>query len=337
MSELVECSMGLEQVMAYLVDELDDAAVEVFEDHLFACGVCAERLAMVERLRAEVASTARRAEIGVNVNSAFLERAVRDGLTLREYRIPAGESVACKAGPEDLVVVRLAAPFGDFQSFDLAAVLEDIRHDTVATLPSRSVVIDRAREEVILVFPGELVRSYPRSRWTMRLHAVGPAGERDIGPFVMDHSESFDFGGFGVDWKIDARETGRQFSVVHHPMAPHALAAPLHRHSREDEYSYVIEGTLGALLGHAVVTAGPGTWVHKPRHQWHTFWNAGETRCTIIEVIAPGGFEQYFRDVAAAWGDLQKFAELNAQYGLEMDFESVPGLCERFGLSFPSI
>ena len=153
---------------------------------------------------------------------------------------------------------------------------------------------------------------------------------------VPPGGESFDFGGLGVDWKIDAEATGRRFSVVHHPMAPHALAAPLHRHSNEDEYSYVLEGTLGALLGDDVVTAGPGTWVHKPRGQWHTFWNAGDTPCRIIEVISPGGFEDYFREVAAAWGDLEAFAAINARYELDMDFESVPGLCERFGLTFPS-
>jgi mannose-6-phosphate isomerase-like protein (cupin superfamily) len=149
--------------------------------------------------------------------------------------------------------------------------------------------------------------------------------------------ETFDFGGLGVEWKIDAVETGRGFSVVHHPMAPRALAAPLHRHHREDEYSYVLEGRLGALLGDDVVTAGPGTWVHKPRGQWHTFWNAGDVPCTIIEVISPGGFENFFREVAASWGDLEKFAEINRKYELDMDFESVPGLCERFGLTFPQL
>jgi mannose-6-phosphate isomerase-like protein (cupin superfamily) len=149
--------------------------------------------------------------------------------------------------------------------------------------------------------------------------------------------ESFDFGGLGVDWKIDADRTERRFSVVHHPMAPRALAAPLHRHHREDEYSYVLQGTLGALLGDEVVTAGSGTWVKKPRGQWHTFWNAGDTPCHIIEVISPGGFEDYFREVAAAWGDLEAFAAINARYELDMDFESVPGLCERFGVTFPSL
>lgn len=149
--------------------------------------------------------------------------------------------------------------------------------------------------------------------------------------------ESFDFGGLGVVWKIDAEETEGRFSVVHHPMAPGALAAPLHRHHNEDEISYVISGTLGALLGDDVVRAGPGSWVFKPRGQWHTFWNAGDDVCEIVEIISPGGFEEYFREVAAAWGDLEAFAAINAKYDLDMDFESVPKLCERFGLSFPEL
>lgn len=154
---------------------------------------------------------------------------------------------------------------------------------------------------------------------------------------LPDQGESFDFGGLGVHWKIDGPDTGGRFAVVHHPIAPRALAAPLHYHHNEDEYSYVLEGTLGALLGDDVMTAGPGTWVYKPRHQWHTFWNAGDTPCHIIEVISPAGFENYFREAAEAWGDLERFAEISEKYELGMDLESVPGLCERFGLTFPEL
>ena len=151
---------------------------------------------------------------------------------------------------------------------------------------------------------------------------------------LPDERELFDFGGFGVHWKIDGVDTGERFSVVHHPMAPRELAAPMHYHHREDEYSYVLEGTLGALLGDSVTTAGPGTWVYKPRGQWHTFWNAGDTPCHIIEVISPAGFEDYFREMAVAWGDLERINQINEKYALEMDFESIPGLCQRFGLTF---
>lgn len=149
--------------------------------------------------------------------------------------------------------------------------------------------------------------------------------------------ERVDFGGLGVEWKIDGTLTDGRFAVVHHPLAPRALAAPLHYHHREDELSYVLRGTLGALLGDDVVRAEPGTWVFKPRHQWHTFWNAGDAPCEIIEIISPAGFERYFHEVAAVWGDLGKFAEINRKYALDMRFDSVPDLCRRFAVTFPSL
>lgn len=86
-----------------------------------------------------------------------------------------------------------------------------------------------------------------------------------LSPVISE--EQFDFGGLGVNWKIDGTHTNKRFAVVHHPMAPHALAAPLHRHTHEDEYSHVLHGTLGALLGDELVIANPGQWVIKPRRQ----------------------------------------------------------------------
>jgi quercetin dioxygenase-like cupin family protein len=149
--------------------------------------------------------------------------------------------------------------------------------------------------------------------------------------------EKFDFGGFGVHWKIDGTQAGGRFSVVHHPLAPRILAAPLHRHNREDEFSYVLKGTFGALLGDTVVTAEPGSWVFKPRGQWHTFWNAGDALCEVIEVISPAGFENYFREFTALWPDRSKSGELRRKYELDMDLDSVPDLCARFGLTVPTL
>jgi mannose-6-phosphate isomerase-like protein (cupin superfamily) len=162
------------------------------------------------------------------------------------------------------------------------------------------------------------------------------AGPRPQGAAVAldaDAGARHIYGAFGVHWKIDSADSGRRFSVVHHPIAPRSLVAPLHRHHREDEYSYVLTGKLGALLGDQVVTAGPGTWVFKPREQWHTFWNAGDTPCEIIEIISPGGFEDFFRELTSAWGNPEQMLALGAKYELDFDFDSVPMLCERFGLT----
>ena len=162
-----------------------------------------------------------------------------------------------------------------------------------------------------------------------------PTAPKMVGP---RDGKAGSLGSIGVRFMIDTEETfAGGFSLVEHPLPPHRLAAPLHRHSREDEYSYVLEGTLGALLGDEVLTAGPGTWVFKPRDQWHTFWNAGDTPCEIIEIISPAGFENFFRELAQvfAGGDLSRLGELCGRYALDMDPTSVPGLCERFGVTHP--
>jgi mannose-6-phosphate isomerase-like protein (cupin superfamily) len=164
----------------------------------------------------------------------------------------------------------------------------------------------------------------------MELTATAP---RIITP--QQGAEGF-LGSIGVRWLIDGEDADQRFSLVEHPMSPRALAAPLHLHTREDEYSFVLEGRMGALLGDEVVEAGPGDLVFKPRNQWHTFWNAADERCRILEIIAPAGFEHFFRELDAMGGpinaDPTALAELNTRYGLEMRPETVPGLLERFGL-----
>ena len=146
-------------------------------------------------------------------------------------------------------------------------------------------------------------------------------------------------GSIGVRFMIDGTEAGEQFSLVEHPLGPRALAAPLHRHNREDEYSFILEGRMGVLLGDEVLEAGPGDLVFKPRQQWHTFWNAGQEPCRILEIISPAGFERFFRELVDLGGvasaDPQVVSALCARYELEMRPDTVPELIERFGVRFP--
>jgi quercetin dioxygenase-like cupin family protein len=146
-------------------------------------------------------------------------------------------------------------------------------------------------------------------------------------------------GSIGVRFMIDGEEASERFSLVEHPMSPRALAAPLHRHTREDEYSYVIEGRVGALLGDEVVIGGPGDLIFKPRNQWHTFWNAGDDPARLLEIISPARFERFFAELVDLGGvtqaDPQTLAELCTRYELEMNPDSVPELLQRFDLRFP--
>lgn len=135
---------------------------------------------------------------------------------------------------------------------------------------------------------------------------------------------------------IESVDTGGGFSLVEQTLAPRVLAAPLHLHTREDEYSFVLEGRLGALLGDEEVYAEAGTLVFKPRNQWHTFWNAGDQPLRILEMICPGGIETLFRKLAEPGGeyDPQTLPALVAPYGCQLNFPDTMPIAERHQLIF---
>ena len=114
-------------------------------------------------------------------------------------------------------------------------------------------------------------------------------------------------------------------------MQPGALAGPPHTHEREDELSIVLEGEVGVQIGDEVYTAGPGTYVRKPRGVPHAFWNATERPARLIEIISPAGFEGYFREAAAVLAkagppDVGALLEVAGRYGLTFHMDRVPAV-----------
>jgi quercetin dioxygenase-like cupin family protein len=145
-------------------------------------------------------------------------------------------------------------------------------------------------------------------------------------------------GGLGVRFMIPGVDSAGGFSLVEHPLKPRALAAPLHRHSREDEFSYILRGRVGALLGDEVVFGGPGDLICKPRGQWHTFWNAGDDEASLLEIISPAGFEKYFDELIRLFPngrpEPETIGPIAQRYGLEIDPSTIPALCAEHGLTF---
>src|SRR5215203_4148328 len=125
-------------------------------------------------------------------------------------------------------------------------------------------------------------------------------GPRKVGASEGHYAE---LGGCDARFLVWGEESGGGFSLVEHPIPPRSLCAPLHRHDGVDEYSFVLEGRMGALLGDDVIYAEAGELAFKPRDQWHTFWNAGDEPCRVLEIISPAGFEHFFREWDAGTKD----------------------------------
>lgn len=146
-------------------------------------------------------------------------------------------------------------------------------------------------------------------------------------------------GGIGVAFRFESEHTGGALSVVEHPFAPRTLVPP-HVHTREDEFSIVTAGAIGFRSGTDEVVLEAGGYIAKPRGELHAMWNPTDQESRMIEIISPGGFEGFFRDLAdlveSGSFDPDAMGPLAAAYGLFFDMTWVPELVEKYGLNFPA-
>ena len=154
-------------------------------------------------------------------------------------------------------------------------------------------------------------------------------------------SEKYDvsLGDLGARLDISRTENEANVAIVEHTLPAHTLAAPLHRHSREDELSHVLEGEMTVLADEELTSVPAGESVVKGRGVWHTFWNAGDEPLRFLEIIAPGQFSEFFEEVARLgtldptneeW--VEQFLTIAERYGLEAQLESVPDLLDTYDL-----
>ena len=138
---------------------------------------------------------------------------------------------------------------------------------------------------------------------------------------------------------VSGADTDGRFAVVTHPIEPGWFAPP-HTHTREDEYSYILEGTFGFEVGDREFEAGPGSLVFKPRGLRHAFWNTSERRGFMLEIVSPAGLERFFADALDLFrgGKLpppEATQDLGRRYGAEVDASATPAFMARHGLHLP--
>ncbi|GBE68094.1 hypothetical protein MFM001_45560 [Mycobacterium sp. MFM001] len=151
--------------------------------------------------------------------------------------------------------------------------------------------------------------------------------------------------GFGAVFKLSSFDNGGEVAIVEHPFEVGAITAP-HRHSREDEHSIVIAGKIGFRSDDTEVVLEPGGYITKPRGEMHAMWNAGNEPGRIIEVITPGGFENYFRELSELMAshpagsklhELPEFLSLAERYGITYGTPDwLDDVIDRYGLKQPT-
>lgn len=143
-------------------------------------------------------------------------------------------------------------------------------------------------------------------------------------------------GGVGVHFKIDGASTLGAVAVVEHPVAPGGFALP-HTHTREDEISYVLEGTIHAEIDGREYVVEAGEYLFKPRNLKHAFWNPTDRPARLIEIIAPAGLERFFRLMGTlrplpGTPDQERALAMMREVGVIADIGEAPVFAARHGL-----
>ncbi len=108
--------------------------------------------------------------------------------------------------------------------------------------------------------------------------------------------ERFSIIGGGVRILIDGAASGGRCCMFECPIPP-GEGPPLHRHEREDELFYVLEGRFKFSVDGQEFIGEPGAFASAPRGSVHAFRNIGSKLGRLYVTCTPAGLEVPFRAV----------------------------------------
>ena len=121
----------------------------------------------------------------------------------------------------------------------------------------------------------------------------------DRHPVVLGPGEgrAYPMGPLSAVFKADGAETGLAYSISEWWLEPHTKGPGPHSHP-EDDVFYVLAGTMSVFVDGKWIEASAGSFVLVPGNMTHDFENRGDERAGMLNVSAPGDFEQNMPGIA---------------------------------------
>ena len=132
----------------------------------------------------------------------------------------------------------------------------------------------------------------------------------------MTH-ETLDFLGAPAWIKAGGDTTNGCVAVIE-CVDPPGGGSPLHRHTREDEWFYVLEGELTVWVDGETITAPQGAVAFAPNEVPHTFVVCSAEPARYLLVVQPAGFEDFVRAASQPGVEMDDLDEIAGEYGIEI-------------------
>lgn len=171
----------------------------------------------------------------------------------------------------------------------------------------------------------------------------------NLQPFYVPPAEPLQPGPRGVNYRVRVRQsqTNGQFSCVDFAVAPKKMGPEPHLHKELDELMYVLEGTVGVMVGEQVYEVQAGGWHLRPRGIVHAFWNATDKPARGIDCYFQQPFEDYLDTASRTIPELAQkrgltmnspeiqtmYTDLYAKFGMVRFPEKRQPLIEKYGLN----
>ena len=107
------------------------------------------------------------------------------------------------------------------------------------------------------------------------------------------------FLGVDLTFKVSSADTNGAWALLEYAAPPNFAGPPLHWHKITSEAFYVLEGTVTFRREHELFKGEPGAMVYIPTGVLHTFSNKEDKPARFLTFLSPGGFEEYFKELAA--------------------------------------
>ena len=128
-------------------------------------------------------------------------------------------------------------------------------------------------------------------------------------------------------------ETEGQVTIYEFLLPPQSPGSPPHTHSLEDEYFYVLSGTLDVLSGGETKRLQPGDFAALTRGNAHMFWNGSDGHTELLMMTTGNSFEAFMEGVSPALAEAQPgspeeagavIGQLAAEHGIMISMEMMP-------------